>query len=116
MGEQKITSVICAHCGAICPREELHEFDDELYCLDCLEALTEVCDHCGERFLNSELHREQGLTLCRSCLTDEYSYCSNGSAAAPARRWNSGQRGMDGRTTPRLCWTRQKGTANGISV
>lgn len=77
MDEQKTAGFACAHCGAIHPREELHEFDDELYCLDCLEALTEVCDYCGERFRNSELHHEQGLTLCHTCLEDEYSYCSS---------------------------------------
>lgn len=76
MDEQKMIGFPCARCGAIHPREQLHEYGDELYCLECLDALTEVCDHCGGRFWSDELHREQGLTLCRSCLEDAYSYCS----------------------------------------
>ena len=125
-----------------------------MYCLDCLEALTEVCDHCGERFWNSELHREQGLTLCRTCREDEYSYCSSCGLHVHVNRdafgdsqseqeeviarilffvenhWNEllrfsrrSRSQMEQRAArygrkddPKAVLTRQKGTANGISV
>lgn len=37
----------CAHCGTA--EGELTEFNDRLYCPDCLDDLTLVCTDCGRR-------------------------------------------------------------------
>lgn len=55
---------VCHHCGEAHRLSELRDFSGELYCPECLEALTDVCDCCGQRSMRYELHQEQDLTLC----------------------------------------------------
>lgn len=81
----------CPHCGQT--RPELHSFNGQRLCSDCLEALTETCDCCGQQFMRNEIHREQDLSLCLPCLS-AYDYCVQCGRLVPAGELR--YRGHDG--------------------
>lgn len=66
----------CGICRESHPRDQLIEFDGELYCSDCLARETIICIRCGERIWNDDNAGDCGTPLCLSCYNDYYTSCT----------------------------------------
>lgn len=67
---------VCSHCGREFPCVDLIEFDDELWCKDCLVEQTVICDVCGDRVYRDNAASDDSITICNSCFENNYFFCS----------------------------------------
>lgn len=44
----------CSRCGCVLDDEEVLLFQEDVYCVDCLEELTVLCYHCGKRIYRQD--------------------------------------------------------------
>lgn len=68
---------LCSHCGAELTKEEMTEFEGNIYCTDCLNDLTTVCDCCGDRIRHDEAEGDSETTLCHHCYDYNYTTCED---------------------------------------
>lgn len=68
---------VCAVCGAVLPREDLHEFDGQLFCEKCLDERTVICTSCGGRIWSTDNSGETDYPLCGNCYDRYYTRCEN---------------------------------------
>ena len=66
---------ICAHCGEFLPAEDGFYFEDQFFCPDCLEELTQLCHHCGERIWQRSNRGTDSIPLCDDCYDAYYTHC-----------------------------------------
>lgn len=58
---------ICSICGAVLTDESAVEFDEKIFCDECLRRKTITCDCCGERIYRDEAQGNEVTSLCSSC-------------------------------------------------
>lgn len=66
-------TVICALCEEIISKDDSYLFQNEYYCLDCLNEISSICVHCGERISEEEVCMLNGEAYCEDCY-DEYTF------------------------------------------
>ncbi|MBR6729613.1 MAG: amidoligase family protein [Clostridia bacterium] len=66
---------ICVECGCVLDKEIRREFNEALYCPDCLERKTQVCSHCGERVFRNQTLQDGRRIICEDCYDDYYITC-----------------------------------------
>lgn len=69
------TTYVCSECGAKLTPEEMHEFEGQVYCEDCLDDLTVLCDCCSRRIFRDDAEGNDSITLCARCYEDRYTTC-----------------------------------------
>lgn len=67
----------CSRCGVLHPREQLMEFDGQLFCPECLREATVVCERCGNRLWESDAICDDHISLCSHCYERYYSSCAD---------------------------------------
>ena len=67
--------IVCSNCGEVLSPDEIHEFDGEYYCLNCLDDMTFVCDCCGNREYNDDEVTDGNISICQSCYDNDYYRC-----------------------------------------
>lgn len=69
-------AAICADCGTIHPRDQMHYERGELYCRNCIES----CYECGEThaLVNmTEIGEDSGNLVCDDCKEEYYTQCEH---------------------------------------
>ena len=66
----------CTNCGGVFPLSERHIFDDQEFCLECLNEKAVACQHCGEWIWLDEAAGNSQMHLCQSCYDRYYFTCS----------------------------------------
>lgn len=66
---------VCSSCGEILDRDELHEFDGQLLCSDCLDERTLICGCCGCRIWVENNNGDSDFPLCENCYDNHYTSC-----------------------------------------
>lgn len=65
----------CSHCGCVLDDEEVLLFQEDVYCVDCLEELTVLCYHCGKRIYRQDNEGNADIPLCGQCYSRYYVIC-----------------------------------------
>ena len=53
----------CTHCGCVLEAGDALIFEEEVYCVDCLDELTVLCDNCGRRIFRESCESDGHITI-----------------------------------------------------
>ena len=67
----------CTSYGAAYPADNLHLFQDQRLCPDCLQTHTIICQYCNQRAWNEDIHYDEGQPVCPSCFEAHFVSCSD---------------------------------------
>lgn len=70
-------NLTCSCCGAMLERDNIHEFEGQMYCEDCLNEKTVVCMNCNERIWREDVEGDSNHILCRHCYDYHYTNCED---------------------------------------
>ena len=60
----------CDWCGDVITDDDYHEFDEEIYCYNCIDRVASACSECGVVALNRNMVSVNGSEpMCQDCAT-----------------------------------------------
>ena len=68
---------VCDCCLEEFDRSEQYDFDQGVYCPDCIDEVSVVCTHCGERIPTNGNSGTDDTPLCSACADDHYCFCAD---------------------------------------
>ena len=68
---------VCSHCNKKLMSSDIHEFDGQILCEDCLDELTVLCDCCLNRIWRDDATGNDTVTLCNNCYENHYTTCED---------------------------------------
>lgn len=75
-GDNYMLKHTCTHCGCVLEAGDALIFEEEVYCVDCLDELTVLCDNCGRRIFRESCESDGHITICSDCYSRDYVACT----------------------------------------
>ena len=86
--------IVCTLCKEKISEGEACLFQNDYYCLDCLNEISSVCIYCGERISEEEVYVFNDACYCQDCL-DEISFICEHCGARYENEENEGDSNID---------------------
>lgn len=67
--------LVCNECGRNLGGETVIEFEENIYCEECLNDLSVVCQCCGDRIWRDSAEGDSLTVLCERCYNNYYCHC-----------------------------------------